>query len=229
MSDNPWHRRYHSDALTGMLSLTLEERGAYQTVLDMIYDRGGPIADHDRVLAGYMGCSVRKGRSLREKLIASGKLTARNGVITNRRAEKELENDAKTSRKHAENGAKGGRVSAKSRENPKNLNQNNGGGQAPLKPGSSLIPEARSQSIPLSNDNGPAADPSKVFWDGASGYLGDRNRGLIGRWAKEHGQAVVAEAITEAMLVTPQPADRAAYVGGILRKVRKTASAGEIW
>ena len=96
MSDNPWHRRYHSDALTGMLSLTLEERGAYQTVLDMIYDRGGPIADHDRVLAGYMGCSVRKWRSLREKLIASGKLTARNGVITNRRAEKRRENEPKT-------------------------------------------------------------------------------------------------------------------------------------
>ena len=90
MSDNPWHRRYHSDALTGMLSLTLEERGAYQTVLDMIYDRGGPIADHDRVLAGYMGCSVRKWRSLREKLIASGKLTAR------KRTRKRRENEPKT-------------------------------------------------------------------------------------------------------------------------------------
>ena len=69
MSANPWHRRYHSDALAGMLSLTLEERGAYQTVLDLIYDRGGPIADNERLLAGYMNCSVRKWRALRSALL----------------------------------------------------------------------------------------------------------------------------------------------------------------
>ena len=102
MSGNPWHRRYHSDALAGMLSLTLEERGAYQTVLDLIYDRGGPIADNERLLAGYMNCSLRKWRSLRETLIEKGKLTASDGHLSNSRAEKLLENDAKTSQKRIE-------------------------------------------------------------------------------------------------------------------------------
>lgn len=148
MSGNPWHRRYHSDALAGMLSLTLEERGAYQTVLDLIYDRGGPIADNERLLAGYMNCSIRKWRALRASLIEQGKLVASEGRLTNPRAEKQLENDAKTARKLAENGAKGGRKRA---ENLKKGNENNGSALAPLDGGFSL-PEARSQSVSISKE-----------------------------------------------------------------------------
>ena len=48
MSALPYHKRYHSDALAGMMPLTLEERGAYNTLLDMIYDRGGPLIDKHR-------------------------------------------------------------------------------------------------------------------------------------------------------------------------------------
>jgi len=67
MSANPWHKRYHSDALHGFMSLTLEERGAFQTILDLIYDRGSALIDNDRLLAGYMGVSLRKWNSLRHK------------------------------------------------------------------------------------------------------------------------------------------------------------------
>lgn len=214
MSGNPWHRRYHSDALAGMLSLTLEERGAYQTVLDLIYDRGGPIVDNERLLAGYMGCSIRKWRSLRESLIAKGKLTSIDGHLSNSRAEKEIENDAKTRRKHAENGLKGGRKKA---ENGKKHNNNNESDLGGLEQNPSLIPEARSQSIPLSNDNGPD-DPGKAFWDSAKGYLGKSKAGLIGKLAGQYGREAVASAITAAMLETTQPPDRTAYIIGILRK-----------
>lgn len=224
MSGNPWHRRYHSDALAGMLSLTLEERGAYQTILDLIYDRGGPIADNERLLSGYMNCSIRKWRSLRATLIEQGKLVAQDGTLTNPRAEKQIENDAKTARKLAENGAKGGRKKA---ENAKNDNKNNGGDLAPLGEGSSL-PEARSQSIPLSNDNGAGDDPDKVFWNGAKGYLGNSKGALIGKLAGEYGREAVAGAITTAMLQSPQPPDRVSYVIGILRR-GKTTVAGEVW
>lgn len=141
MSAKPWHRRYHSDALAGFMSLDLEERGAYQTLLDLMYDRGGPILDNERLLSGYMGCSIRKWRALREQLIAKRKLhLTADGEIYNSRVEKELENDAKTSRKHAENGSKGGRNKA---ENLKLGNENSDGDLAGLDNGSSL-PEARS-------------------------------------------------------------------------------------
>lgn len=203
MSGNPWHRRYHSDALAGMLSLTLEERGAYQTVLDLIYDRGGPIADNERLLAGYMNCSIRKWRTLRAALIEQGKLIASEGTLTNPRAEKQLENDAKTARKLAENGAKGGRKKA---ENAKNANENNEGGLAGLDEGFSL-PEARSQSIPLDKSNGqhsPPVDPVKVMFDSgvdlitSSGRSSGSARSWLAKARKDYGTEAVIVAIGRA-------------------------------
>ena len=135
MSALPYHKRYHSDALAGFMPLTLEERGAYQTLLDMIYDRGGPLIDNERLLAGYMNCSVRKWRQVRESLIAKGKIGIdRDGHIANRRARKEIENASKTQRKLIESGAKGGRARA---ENEKLPNENNEMAQASLKLASS--------------------------------------------------------------------------------------------
>jgi len=227
MSANPWHRRYHSDALAGMLSLTLEERGAYQTVLDLIYDRGGPIMDNERLLAGYMGCSIRKWRSLREVLIAKGKLVAADGHLSNSRAEKEIENDAKTRRKLAENGSKGGHKKA---ENSEKANENNQTEPALLEQNPSLLPEARSQSIQLDKSNCADDDPGKQFWDSARGYLGASKSSLIGKLAGQYGQTAVAAAITDAMLMTRQPPDRTAYVIGILRKGQASqTAAGEVW
>jgi uncharacterized protein YdaU (DUF1376 family) len=142
MGERPYHKRYHGDALTGFMPLTLEERGAYQTVLDMIYDRGGPLLDNERLLAGYMNCSVRKWRKLRTDLIEKGKIHLdEEGLIANGRALKQLENDAKTHRKLVESGAKGGRARA---ENAKKHNSFNGTGQGSLEPGL-----AEGSSIPL--------------------------------------------------------------------------------
>ncbi|TCD00714.1 DUF1376 domain-containing protein [Erythrobacteraceae bacterium CFH 75059] len=152
---NHWHKRYHSDALAGMLTLTLEERGAYQTILDLIYDRGGPVPDNERLLSGYMGCSIRKWRTLRASLIAAGKLALIDGYLTNFRAEKEIENALKTARKHAENGAKGGRKSAENREKS---NENNGSGQAWLETGSTIL-EARSQKLDKEREEEPPHSP----------------------------------------------------------------------
>lgn len=160
MSARPFHKRYHSDALAGFMSLNLEERGAYQTLLDMMYDRGGPLIDNERLLAGYMQCSIRKWRQLRDALISKGKIyITEAGEIANSRVEKELENDAKTTRKLGENGSKGGRTRA---ENQKKANENSEGEQAQLKPGSSLYqkPEARDQNSPPNPPPKTRAGPS---------------------------------------------------------------------
>lgn len=174
MSGNPWHKRYHSDALNGYMSLSLEERGAYSTILDLLYDRGEPILDNERLLAGYLGVSIRKTRAVIEALIAKGKIhRTGDGRISNSRFEKERENELKTSRKRAENGSKGGRAR---HENSKKDNETNGDAQAELEPGSSLNqkPEARSQiedrESKLSLAHPPSGDRAKPvrfseFWD----------------------------------------------------------------
>jgi uncharacterized protein YdaU (DUF1376 family) len=111
-----WHPREHRAALDGMLMLTLEERGAYNTCLDLIYDREGPIQDDARWLAGWMGVSLRKWASLRASLIVKGKIFAvnLNGVdcLMNRRAAVVIETQTNRSRNLSESGAKGGRKTA---------------------------------------------------------------------------------------------------------------------
>lgn len=167
MSARPYHKRYHSDALAGFMALTLEERGAYQTLLDLMYDRQGPLIDNERLLAGYMGASIRKWRSLRDALISKGKIhLTEDGLISNARFEKEIENDAKTSRKLSENGSKGGRKKA---ENEKNPNENNERDLARPEQNPSLnqSPETRYKPpTPFeakASDRPPAEKPGKVY------------------------------------------------------------------
>ena len=111
----PWYRRFPDNFLGGINGMTLEEKGAYGVVIDMIYQRGGPIADEPRYIAGICNCSVRKWNAIRARLIELGKLVVIDGHLMNERAGIELENAAKTARKHAENGAKGGEKSAEKR------------------------------------------------------------------------------------------------------------------
>lgn len=207
MSALPYHKRYHSNALTGFMPLSLEQRGAYQTILDMIYDHGGPIVDNERLLAGYMNCSIRKWRTIRDELIVMRKIRiTRDGLISNERAEKEIENQSKTRRKLIEAGAKGGRTRA---ENDKKDNENNETGQASLEEGLSepqAIPEARSQSSVSNDTDGEAVeiDPIKAMFDDGVALLGEagvaeRNaRALIGKWRGQAGDDDVRLGLAEA-------------------------------
>lgn len=108
MAERPWYKRYGADFVHGTLGLSLEEKGAYSLCLDLIYDRGGPIPDDARWLAGVCGCSIRKWRAIRERLLGCGKLHLLGGALSNARAEREIEFSSKISRKYAENGSKGG-------------------------------------------------------------------------------------------------------------------------
>jgi len=181
VSARPYHKRYHSDALAGFMSLSLEERGAYQTLLDMMYDRQGPILDNERLLAGYMQVSIRRWRALRETLIAKGKIfVTTGGDLFNSRVKKELENDAKTSRKLAENGSKGGRKKA---ENEKKGNENSEGDLAREKQKASLnqSPDTRDQNTPLPPK--PAELPAAVrAVMEAGGFVSPPDMGLIREW-----------------------------------------------
>lgn len=125
----PWYRRFPDNFIAGTAGLTLEEKGAYSLVLDLIYVCGGPIPDEPRYIAGVCNCSVRKWNAIRERLLDLGKISIVDGHLTNARAEKELENAAKDARELAENGAKGGNKTA---ENRRTFNKNKPLGAAPV-------------------------------------------------------------------------------------------------
>jgi uncharacterized protein YdaU (DUF1376 family) len=125
MSAHPWYKRYPMDFIHGTMGLTLEEKGAYSLCLDLMYERDGPIPDDARWIAGVCGCSLRKWKTIRARLIAIGKLAAADGQLTNGRTDKELESRANISRARAKSGAKGGerrRSDGEKRTKPNRLN-----------------------------------------------------------------------------------------------------------
>ncbi len=125
-----WYKRCGADFIHGTMMLTLEEKGAYSLCLDLIYDRGGPIPDEPRWLAGVCGVSLRKWASIRDRLISLGKLTSDGDYISNSRADLELVSSELQAKKLAESGAKGGRKRA---ENAGQVNKSNDLAEAPLK------------------------------------------------------------------------------------------------
>jgi uncharacterized protein YdaU (DUF1376 family) len=122
MKARPWYRRYPDNFITGTVALTLEEKGAYSLVLDLIYARGGPIADEPRWIAGVCNCSVRKWKAIRERLLALGKLVSADGELWNEKALEELRAAHKQAEKLAENGSKGGNKSAEIKATVKETN-----------------------------------------------------------------------------------------------------------
>lgn len=111
----PWYRRFPDNFIAGTVGLTLEEKGAYSLLLDLMYVRSGPVPDEPRYIAGVCNCSVRKWNAIRARLLELGKITIVDGFLTNHRAEEEIEIARKISREAAENGAKGGNKSAEIR------------------------------------------------------------------------------------------------------------------
>jgi uncharacterized protein YdaU (DUF1376 family) len=70
--------------------LTLEERGAFNTILDLIYSRDGKVPDDARFLARWMGCDVRVWRRVRTRLLDLGKLEIEGTYLLNSRASREV-------------------------------------------------------------------------------------------------------------------------------------------
>lgn len=90
MAEIKWYKRDPDAALTGMMQLTLEERGAYSTVLDLIYSRQNRLPDDDRFIAGFLRSDVRVWKRIKARLIALEKLYVEGGYIRNHRADVEV-------------------------------------------------------------------------------------------------------------------------------------------
>jgi uncharacterized protein YdaU (DUF1376 family) len=85
-----WFKFDPNAALTGTMALNLEERGAYYTVLCLIYDNEGSIADTEDAILPWLRCDPRTWRRIRDKLLKTGKLYLHGGNLRNRRADDEV-------------------------------------------------------------------------------------------------------------------------------------------
>lgn len=121
----PYHFHYHEDALNGFRSLTLEERGAYVTIIELLYKEGDYLRENERILAAEMNVSLRKYKALRLALMEKGKIYyVAPGMLSNRRFEKEMEKRSERAMQAAKNGSFGGKKKA---ENEKFRKQIKGG------------------------------------------------------------------------------------------------------
>lgn len=85
-----WYKRDPSAALTGMAVLTLEECGAYNIILDLLYARDGNLPDDDLAIAKIMRVYPKTWRRLRRRLMDLGKLYVHGGCLHNGRADNEI-------------------------------------------------------------------------------------------------------------------------------------------
>ena len=86
----PFLKFFTADWMVGTLGLTFEQRGFYLEILIRMWDRKGPLPDDDAWLASALQCNPRTVRKLKAELAAAGKLTIRNGLISNTRMMRDL-------------------------------------------------------------------------------------------------------------------------------------------
>lgn len=129
MSGLPWFKCYPRDFNDGLSRLTLEERGAYITIINHIYIRGTPVEDDPTFWRATLLCSGKTWAKIRAALIVKRRLYAvdYNGVpcLMDERCAKEIEQNEETRRKLSERGSRGGRKAQA------NARQNNDLAQAP--------------------------------------------------------------------------------------------------
>lgn len=135
MNDWPYYRHYPSNWLGGVIALSAEHRGVYDTLLNLMYDRWQPVRHDPKELARICGVSsVRRFNALFVRLVELGKVTLDGGLISNARFEKERARRAKDGEGSGEKSAKLRKSSGKvlQKNGPQNeptLFENNGLGQ----------------------------------------------------------------------------------------------------
>src|SRR6516165_11270530 len=74
---------YHDPdaALSGMAELNLEQRGAYYSILDLLYSRDGIVPDDDLAVARMIRVHWRTWRALKKQLMAAGKIRVNFGLL----------------------------------------------------------------------------------------------------------------------------------------------------
>ena len=103
MNGLPYYKAYPRDFIEGTIGMAFEDKCAYRVILDLIYMQGGELPDDARYISGLLGCSIRKWKSIRARLIDADKIHASGAFLMNYRAVSELESLAKLQEKQREN------------------------------------------------------------------------------------------------------------------------------
>lgn len=101
-----WYKRDPDAALNGMAELTLAERGAYNSLIDLLYARDGDVPDDDVVVARMIRCHWREWRAIKASLMKCGKIWAEDGRLNARRVSDTLKEASDFSQKQSKRASK---------------------------------------------------------------------------------------------------------------------------
>jgi len=85
-----WYKHDPNAALAGMIGLTVEERGAYYTLIDLLYARAPHNDVTDQLVIKALGCRPQVWRRLKGGLTAKGKVHETDGKLSANRVETEV-------------------------------------------------------------------------------------------------------------------------------------------
>lgn len=100
---------YPDEFVTGVMGMGAEHIGAYWVVCSLMYAEGGPIDADDRRIMACANLTSRRWNTLKNDLIAAGKLTEVDAKLINPRVERELNKAQGRINLAQTHGQKGGR------------------------------------------------------------------------------------------------------------------------
>jgi uncharacterized protein YdaU (DUF1376 family) len=210
-----WYKRDPDAALAGMAELTLIERGAYNSILDLLYSRDGIVADNDALVARMIGCHWREWRAVKNRLIQRGKIRVEDGHLTANRVQETLKEAASFSQDQSRRASSGW-------HKRKNLNKNN---VPPMPPGnaSTTTTTTTKEDNSIKGANAPLPNPEKeLFRRGKEVLKNAKAGGFIAKLLAATGKdAVEALGIVEMAAETENPKE---YIGAIIAKGAKNGN-----
>lgn len=151
-----FYKRDPDRALAGMAELTFKQRGAYNSLIDLLYSRDGKVPDDDVRVARMISCNWREWAAVKKQLIALGKVWVEDGHLHARRVHGTLKEASEFAQRQSARASKrwscgtlpplkgGGEGEVRSRigsservANPENPNENN---EAPMRPRNAITP-----------------------------------------------------------------------------------------
>jgi uncharacterized protein YdaU (DUF1376 family) len=138
-----FYKRDPDRALAGMAELSFEQRGAYNSLLDLLYSRDGDVPDDDERVSRMLSCSKREWARLKKSLISLGKVWSKDGKLGARRVQETINEATEFSNKQRAN------VSRRW-EKSENANENN----------ADVVPSGNTTPPPSGNTSTPTPTPT---------------------------------------------------------------------
>ncbi len=157
-----FYKRDPDRALAGMAELTLKQRGAYNSIIDLLYSRDGDVPDDDARVSRMIACHWREWVAVKKDLIALGKIWVEGGKLHAKRVQETIKDASRFSQEQSMRASRGWQAR-------KNVNENND----PLMPPGNASTATATARLSKKEKRDSKESPKKFPRDALISILGD--------------------------------------------------------